>query len=106
MPATHFSKKDFGEKVLKSAKPVMVDFWAQWCAPCKMADLAIDELAEEYQDKIVMGKVDVDKEQELASKYGVMSLPTVLIFKDGKEVERKVGFPGKEVYQEMIKKYI
>lgn len=106
MPALHFSKNDFEEKVLKSDKPVIVDFWAVWCGPCQMVGPVIDELAEEYKDKVVVGKIDVDKESELAQKYGVMSIPTVILFKDGKEVERKVGFVGKEGYKEMVEKYL
>ena len=105
MTALHIAKNDFEEKVIKSKKPVMVDFGAPWCAPCRMAEPVFDELSEEYKGKAVIGKVNIDEEQELAQKYGVMSIPTVIIFKDGKEVERKVGFPGKEGYQEMIDKY-
>ena len=80
----------------------MLDFWAPWCGPCRMAGPAIDELAEEYKDKAIIGKVNIDEEKELAEKYGVMSIPTVIVFKDGKEVDRKIGFPGKEAYQKMI----
>lgn len=106
MAALHFSKKDFEEKVLKSNKPVFVDFWAPWCGPCRMAEPVIDELAEEYKNKVMVGKVNVDEEQELAGKYGVMSIPTVVMFKDGKGIDRLVGFPGKEGYEEMIKKVL
>lgn len=106
MTAIHFKKEDFEEKVIKSKKPVMVDFGAPWCAPCRMAEPVIDELAKEYKGKAVIGKVNIDEEQDLAGKYGVMSIPTVIIFKEGKEVERKVGFPGKEGYEEMIKKLL
>jgi len=106
MSAIHFKKDDFEEKVIKSKRPVMVDFWAIWCGPCKMAGPVVDELAKEYKGKAVIGKVNIDEEQELAQKYGVMSIPTIIIFKDGKEVERKVGFPGKQGYEEMIKKLL
>lgn len=106
MAALHFSKEDFEEKVLKSNKPVFVDFWASWCQPCRMAGPVIDELVEEYKDKVVIGKINVDEEQELAEKYGIMSIPAVIVFKNGKEVDRLVGFPGKGGYQEMLKKYI
>jgi len=106
MAALHFSKDDFEEKVLQSDKPVMVDFFAEWCGPCKLAGPVIDQLAEEYKDKAVIGKFDVDQGQEVAQKYGVMSIPTVIVFKDGQEVERKIGFPGKEGYQEMINKVL
>lgn len=106
MSVVHFSDKDFEEKVIKNKLPVLVDFFAEWCGPCKMAAPVIDELAGEYAGKVVIGKVDVDKNQETAGKYGVMSIPTVIVFKDGKEVDRKAGFSGKAGYEEMLKKQI
>lgn len=106
MMALQFSKSDFEEKVIKNKSLALVDFWAQWCGPCRMAGPVIDELAGEYQGKILIGKVNMDEEQELAGKYNVMSIPTVIIFKEGKEVERITGFPGKEKYIELIKLYI
>lgn len=106
MMALHFKKEDFEEKVLKSKKPVMVDFGAPWCGPCRMAEPVFDELAKEYKGKAVIGKVNIDEEQDLAGKYGVMSIPTVIIFKEGKEVDRKVGFPGKEGYQKMLEEHL
>jgi thioredoxin 1 len=105
MSTQHFTK-DIFEKTLKGEKPVMVDFFSEWCGPCKMAGPVIDQLAEEYKDKVVVGKVNVDEERELAQQYGVMSIPTVIVFKDGKEVERKVGFVGKEGYQAMLDKHL
>lgn len=104
MPAVHFSDADFEEAVLKNPLPVMVDFYADWCGPCRMAAPIVDELAGVYANKVTIGKLDVDESQETAAKYGVMSIPTVIVFKDGKEVERKVGFAGKSGYEEMIKK--
>ncbi len=98
-----FNNSTFSEKVLKSSLPVMVYFWAEWCPPCKMAGPVIDELAKEHEGKIVVGKMDVDKSQELTQKYSVMSVPTVIFFKKGKEAERVVGFPGKSGYLEKIK---
>jgi len=106
MAVINFTKADFTEKVLKSDKPVLVDLWAQWCGPCRMVGPIIDELAQKYEGKVVIGKINVDEEQELASQYGIMSVPTVIMFKDGKEVERQVGFVGGEQYEEMIKKVI
>jgi thioredoxin 1 len=105
MATVHFDKKSFDEAV-KGDKPAMVDFFATWCGPCRMAGQVLDELAKEYQDKMVIGKVDVDEEKDLAGEYGVMSIPTVIIFKEGKEVERITGFPGKEGYEETIQKLI
>jgi len=104
MAAVHFSDADFEEKVLKSPLPVLVDFSAEWCGPCRMAAPIIDELAGVYAGKVTIGKLDVDESQGTAGKYGVMSIPTAIMFKDGKETERKVGFAGKSGYEEMIKK--
>ena len=86
----HFSKDGF-DKALNDGKLMMVDFWASWCGPCKMLGPVIDDLAKQYEGKAVVGKVNVDEEQELAIRYGVMSIPTVIFFKDGKEIDRKVG---------------
>jgi thioredoxin 1 len=106
MAAIHFSDKDFEEKVIGSKLPVLVDFFAEWCGPCKMAAPVIEELAGEYKGKMVIGKIDVDQNQETAGKFGVMSIPTVIVFKGGKEVDRKSGFAGKAGYEEMVKKQI
>jgi thioredoxin 1 len=97
---------NFEEEVLKSEIPVLVDFWAPWCGPCQMAGPVIDELAEEYKGKVKIGKLNVDENQKKPAELGVMSIPTVIIFKDGKEVEKKIGFGGKVGYEEMIKKAI
>lgn len=102
MAAVDLTKKDFDEK-LKSGL-VMVDFWAEWCGPCKMAGPVIEELSEEFKDKIMIAKLDVDAEPEIAGKYGVMSIPTVIVFKDGKEVARQVGFAGKAGYMQLLGK--
>ncbi len=104
--AVMFTDQDFEAKVLKSDKPVFVDFFAEWCGPCKAAAPIVDELAEEYKDKVVIGKLDVDSNQATAGKYGVMSIPTVIMFKGGEEVERMSGFAGKEGYEKLIKKVL
>lgn len=101
-----FSDQNFADSVLKSDKPVMVDFWATWCGPCVMAGPVVDELADEYKDKVVVGKLDVDANQATAQQYGVQSIPTVILFKDGKEVARKVGFAGKPMYENLLKQAI
>lgn len=99
----HLTTSDF-DKTLEDAgdKPVMVDFFAEWCGPCRMAAPIIDQISEEYADKAVIAKVDVDDHSELAQRYGVMSIPTVIVFKNGEEVDRKIGFAGKEGYTSML----
>ncbi len=97
---------NFDQEVLKSALPVMVDFWAPWCGPCQMAGPVLSELAKEFEGKINVGKLNVDENPQTGTKFGVMSIPTVIIFKEGKEVSRQVGFPGKRGYQELLKKVV
>ena len=86
-----FTDQNFNAEVLQSDKPVMIDFWAVWCGPCKMIAPFIEELAGEFEDKAKVGKLDVDNNQETAIKYGVRSIPTVLIFKGGKVVDTIIG---------------
>ncbi len=102
MAAAHLTKADFGEKIKTGV--ALVDFWAEWCGPCKMAGPIIDQMSDEYAGKVLIGKVDVDAEGELAQKFGVMSIPTVILFKDGVEVGRQVGFAGKQGYLDLLKK--
>jgi thioredoxin 1 len=86
---------------LKSDKPVMVDFLAAWCGPCRMVGPIIDELSNEYEGKVVIGKVDVDANQEFAAKYGVRNIPTVLVFHNG-EVGKQVGVAPKQTYADSL----
>lgn len=102
MAATHLTKTDFDEKIKTGV--VMVDFWAEWCGPCKMAAPVIDGLANEYAGKVIVAKLNVDAEPEIAQKFGVMSIPTVILFKDGVELARQVGFSGKQGYLDLLKK--
>ncbi len=86
---------NFEQVVLNSKIPVLLDFWAAWCAPCRMVAPVVDELAKEYDGKVSFGKVDVDQNPKIASKYGIMSIPTLILFKDGKPMTNMVGFRPK-----------
>ena len=100
------TSKNFDEEVMQAKQPVLVDFWATWCGPCRMLAPVIEELADEYDGKIVVGKIDVDECPDLASEFGVSSIPTVVLFKDGDIAETIVGYHPKEHYEEIIKNYI
>jgi len=100
--ALEITDASFEETVLKSDKPVMVDFWAAWCGPCRMVGPIIEDLSNEDQGKAIVGKVEVDAHQEFAAKYGVRNIPTVLVFKDGEVVGRQVGVAPKNVYAEAL----
>ncbi len=101
MAVLHLNQEGF-DKLLQSGGPMLVDFWAGWCGPCKMLAPVIEELGSRYEGKVSVGKVDVDENQDLAMAYGVMSIPTVVFFKDGAEVSRLVGVLPKERFVEMI----
>ncbi|MBL4669082.1 MAG: thioredoxin [Flavobacteriales bacterium] len=92
------------ESLLKNnTQPVVIDFWAQWCAPCKMVSIAIDALAKDYNGKAIIGKVDVDENPQLSSKFGVRNMPTILYIKNGEVVDKQVGSTSKLVLEEKLK---
>lgn len=97
MAEMHFTDENFDQDVLKSDIPVLVDFYAEWCGPCKMMSPVIEALAKEYEGKWKIGKCNVDENPEIASKYGVQSIPTILFFKGGVVVDKTLGFKSKEV---------
>ena len=100
--AVQITDASFEEVVLKSDKPVLVDFGAEWCGPCCTLGPIIEELATEYEGRVVVGKVDVDNNQEFTAKYGVRNIPTVLMFKDGEVVGRQVGVASKKTYTDSL----
>lgn len=106
MAVKEVKESDFDNEITDSKIPVFVDFWAPWCGPCKLAAPVIEELSERYKDKVLFLKVNVDENSSLGSKYQVMSIPTTILFKDGKEVERCVGFSGKKVFEDLLNKVV
>lgn len=103
MAVNNVSDQTFDQDVIKSTLPVLVDFYADWCGPCKMAEPVLQELSDTYKDKVTFLKVDVDNNQ-IAGKFGVMSIPTTILFKGGVEIGRQVGFGGKQTFEDLIKK--
>jgi thioredoxin 1 len=95
--AVELTDGNFEEMVMNSDKPVLVDFWAEWCGPCRMVGPIVEELATEYDGKAVIGKVNVDENQDISMKFGIRNIPTLLIFKNGEIVDKQVGVAAKNV---------
>lgn len=104
MAVITLTEDNFETEVLKSDKPVLIDFWATWCGPCKMQGPVVEALAEELEGKVKVGKVDVDQEDEIAAKFGIQSIPTLVVMKDGQPVGGAVGFQPKENLLALIAK--
>jgi len=96
--ALELTDANFDELVLKSDKPVLVDFWAVWCGPCRMVGPIVEELSNDYGDKAVIGKVDVDNNPEISAKFGIRNIPTLLFFKNGEIVDKQVGAAPKQTF--------
>jgi thioredoxin 1 len=94
------------EELIKSDKPVVIDFWAEWCGPCRMVGPIVEELAKEYEGQVVVGKVDVDSNDEITSKFGIRNIPTILFFKNGEVVDKQVGATQKSALADKINKLL
>jgi len=97
-----FNDQNFETEVLKSSQPVLVDFWAEWCGPCRMLAPTIDKLAKDYDGKVKVGKIDTDSNREVSMKYGISAIPTVILFKDGKVAQKFVGLRQERDFKEAL----
>ena len=104
--ATEINDSSFKSEVTDSQMPVLVDFWAPWCGPCRMVAPVLEELAKEYEGKVKVVKLNIDENQGTATEYGVRSIPTLILFKDGKECEKMIGVQSKDNLKQMIDKVL
>ena len=102
MSVLHLTKETFAQEVLNTSLPVLIDFWAPWCGPCQMVSPMIDQIAQELKDSAKVCKINIDEEPELASAFGVMSIPTLLVIQEGKVVDQSVGLKAKEQIKQML----
>ena len=102
MSVLHLTKETFAQEVLNTSLPVLIDFWAPWCGPCRMVSPMIDQIAQELKDSAKVCKINIDEEPELASAFGVMSIPTLLVIQEGKVVDQSVGLKAKEQIKHML----
>ncbi len=100
--ALKITKENFESVVVNSDKPVLVDFWAEWCGPCRMLGPVVEQLADELKDSVVVGKINIDEEPDLAAQFRVLTIPTVIAFKNGSEVKRSVGVQPKEALKQLL----
>lgn len=101
--ATEIKQENFDNVVMQSDKPVLVDFWATWCGPCRMLAPVVDEVSSAHADSLTVAKVNVDDCPDLARKFGIMSIPTLILFKDGQIVDKRIGYQAKEQLEEMVR---
>jgi len=106
MTTIKISDESFDEEVIKKGKPILVDFWAEWCAPCKQLGPILEEISEEYKEKITIGKLDVDENPEIAGKFQIRGIPTILYFNNGELIDTKVGISSKDDLIQWLEKYI
>ncbi len=106
MTTIKISDESFDEKVIKKGKPILIDFWAEWCGPCKQIAPILEEISEEYKEKITIGKLDVDENPEIAGKFQIRGIPTMLYFNNGELIDTKVGMSSKDDLIQWLEKYI